>query len=65
MNETGEKIRTLIVDDEPLARQTLRCLLERDPEIEILRNAAMALQPSKRLNISRLNCYFSTSRCRR
>jgi two-component system, LytTR family, response regulator len=35
MNETGEKIRTLIVDDEPLARQTLRCLLERDPEIEI------------------------------
>ena len=35
MNETGEKIRTLIVDDEPLARQTLRLLLERDPEIEI------------------------------
>jgi two-component system, LytTR family, response regulator len=35
MNETREKIRTLIVDDEPLARQTLRCLLERDPEIEI------------------------------
>ncbi len=35
MNETSEKIRTLIVDDEPLARQTLRCLLERDPEIEI------------------------------
>src|SRR5262249_38493253 len=35
MNETGKKIRTLIVDDEPLARQTLRCLLERDPEIEI------------------------------
>src|SRR5262245_55427621 len=35
MNEMGEKIRTLIVDDEPLARQTLRCLLERDPEVEI------------------------------
>lgn len=30
------KIRTLIVDDEPLARQRLRKLLEADPEIAIL-----------------------------
>jgi len=30
------KIRTLIVDDEPLARDRLRSLLERDPEIEII-----------------------------
>jgi two-component system, LytTR family, response regulator len=29
------KIRTLIVDDEPLARERLRALLQRDPEIEI------------------------------
>jgi two-component system LytT family response regulator len=30
------KIRTLIVDDEPLARRNLRVLLEKDPEIEIV-----------------------------
>lgn len=31
-----KKIRTLIVDDEPLARRSLRVLLEDDPEIEII-----------------------------
>ncbi len=31
-----KKIRTLIVDDEPLARRNLRVLLEDDPEIEIV-----------------------------
>ncbi|HJP93223.1 MAG TPA: LytTR family DNA-binding domain-containing protein [Pyrinomonadaceae bacterium] len=30
------KIRTLIVDDEPLARRNLRLLLEKDPQIEIV-----------------------------
>jgi two-component system LytT family response regulator len=30
------KIRTLIVDDEPLARDKIRLFLERDPEIEII-----------------------------
>jgi two-component system, LytTR family, response regulator len=33
--EHGSKIRTLIVDDEPLARSSLRILLRADPEIEI------------------------------
>ncbi|HEX6044567.1 MAG TPA: LytTR family DNA-binding domain-containing protein [Pyrinomonadaceae bacterium] len=32
----NEKIRTLIVDDEPLARRNLRLLLEKDPQIEIV-----------------------------
>ncbi len=31
-----EKIRTVIVDDEPLARRNLRLLLEKDPLIEII-----------------------------
>jgi len=31
-----EKIRTPIVDDEPLARRHLRLLLEKDPQIEII-----------------------------
>src|SRR5206468_10554212 len=30
------RIRTIIVDDEPLARERLRALLERDPEVEIV-----------------------------
>jgi len=33
--DTPSKIRTLIVDDEPLARSNLAVLLRRDPEIEI------------------------------
>jgi two-component system, LytTR family, response regulator len=32
----AEKVRTIIVDDEPLARRNLRVLLERDPQIEII-----------------------------
>jgi two-component system LytT family response regulator len=31
-----ERIRTVIVDDEPLARRNLRLLLEKDPQIEII-----------------------------
>jgi two-component system LytT family response regulator len=34
--EMSQKIRTVIVDDEPLARRNLRLLLEKDPQIEIL-----------------------------
>ena len=34
--DTPSKIRTLIVDDEPLARSNLAVLLRRDPEIEIV-----------------------------
>jgi len=32
----SDKIKTLIVDDEPLARRNLRVLLEGDPQIEIM-----------------------------
>lgn len=45
-----EKIRTLIVDDEPLARRNLRLLLEKDPQIEIIdecRNGREAVQAVK------------------
>lgn len=39
MNKKREPIRTLIVDDEPLARRNLRALLKNDPEIEIIGEA--------------------------
>jgi two-component system, LytTR family, response regulator len=36
MDSAGRKIRVLIVDDEPLARQNIRVLLKEDPEIELI-----------------------------
>ena len=48
-----EKIRTLIVDDEPLARRNLRLLLERDPQVEIIgecRNGREAVQSVNKLS---------------
>src|SRR6266536_1902321 len=48
-----EKIRTLIVDDEPLARRNLRLLLEKDPQVEILdecRNGREAVHAVKSLS---------------
>ena len=35
-----EKIRTLIVDDEPLAREGVRVLLQQDPDIEVVGECA-------------------------
>lgn len=35
----AKKIKTLIVDDEPLARQNLRILLDKDPDVEIVGEA--------------------------
>jgi two-component system LytT family response regulator len=45
-----EKIKTLIVDDEPLARRNVRLLLEKDPQIEIIdecRNGREAIKAVK------------------
>jgi two-component system LytT family response regulator len=43
MNTDAKKIRTLIVDDEPLARRTLRDLLQADPDIEIIGECSSGL----------------------
>ncbi|HEY8558894.1 MAG TPA: response regulator [Pyrinomonadaceae bacterium] len=40
MNEPRQKIRALIVDDEPLARRGVRRLLESAPDVEIVGEAA-------------------------
>jgi len=39
-----DKIRTLIVDDEPLARQGVRRLLETDPEVEVVGECSDGLE---------------------
>ena len=36
MGRKAEKIKALIVDDEPLARQNIRLLLQEDPEVEVV-----------------------------
>lgn len=45
-----EKIRTLIVDDEPLARRNLRVLLEKDQQIEILDECRNGREAVKAIN---------------
>ena len=44
------KIRTLIVDDEPLARRNLRLLLEKDSQIEILDECRNGREAVKAIN---------------
>jgi len=44
------KIRTLIVDDEPLARRNLRLLLEKDPQIEIVDECRNGREAVKAIN---------------
>jgi len=46
----SNKIRTLIVDDEPLARRNLRVLLEKDPQIEILEECRNGREAVKAIN---------------
>jgi two-component system LytT family response regulator len=45
-----DKIRTLIVDDEPLARRNLRVLLEKDPQIEIVDECRNGREAVKAIN---------------
>lgn len=47
MSAKTKKIKTLIVDDEPLARQTLRDLLAVDSEIEIIGECSSGLEAVK------------------
>lgn len=44
------KIRTLIVDDEPLARRNLRLLLEKDPRIEVVDECRNGREAVKAIN---------------
>jgi two-component system LytT family response regulator len=44
------KIRTLIVDDEPLARRRIRKLLSRDPEVEVVGDCANGYEAVEAIN---------------
>jgi two-component system LytT family response regulator len=47
---TSTKIKTLIVDDEPLARRNLRLLLEKDQQIEIVEECRNGREAVKAIN---------------
>ena len=53
-----EKIKTLIVDDEPLARRNLRLLLEQDPQIEIIGECRNGKEAVKAIETSRPDLIF-------
>jgi two-component system LytT family response regulator len=42
--ELPEKIRTVVVDDEPLARTNISVMLKQDPEIEIVRECGSGME---------------------
>ncbi|MBK8595342.1 MAG: hypothetical protein IPN83_07095 [Holophagales bacterium] len=42
------RLRTLVVDDEPLAREWLRNLLSREDDVEVIGEAADGFRPSSR-----------------
>jgi two-component system LytT family response regulator len=50
---TSDKIRTLVVDDEPTARRGMRLLLGRDPEITIIGEATTGREAVRRITEDR------------
>ena len=53
-----QKIRTLVVDDEPLARANIAVLLRRDPEIEILGECSSGEEALARIRDSKPDLVF-------
>src|ERR1700754_3677362 len=51
--DSGAPVRTLIVDDEPLARRRLRSLLTNEPDIEIIGEAANGSAAVKAISTQR------------
>lgn len=58
MSEITRKIRTLIVDDEPLARRWLRKLLADEPDFELLGECADGLAAVERIKQERPDLVF-------
>jgi two-component system LytT family response regulator len=56
--ERLNKIRALVVDDEPLARSNLTVLLRRDPEIEDVRECGSGMEAVAEIRSSKPNLVF-------
>jgi two-component system, LytTR family, response regulator len=57
-SERNTKIRTLIVDDEPLARSNLSVLLRRDPQIEIVSECGSGAEALAEIRSARPDLVF-------
>ena len=60
-----KKIKTLIVDDEPLARERLAALLAGEADIEVVGQCRDGEEAVRRSRIMRRSWCSWTSRCRR
>ena len=58
MDRAKRKIKTVIVDDEPIARRNLRVLLERDPEVEIIGEAGSGAEAVRLMRTSSPDLIF-------
>jgi two-component system LytT family response regulator len=58
MNSTGKKLKALIVDDEPLARRSIRLLLKEDPEIELVGECGSGAEALKIIQKQALDLLF-------
>jgi two-component system, LytTR family, response regulator len=58
MDRERKSIRAMIVDDEPLARATIRLLLKSDPEVEIVAEAGSGTEAVRLIQESRPDLLF-------
>lgn len=52
------KIRTLIVDDEPLARQRVRLLLDEEPDVEVIGESGDGFEAVEQIQVTRPDLIF-------
>jgi two-component system, LytTR family, response regulator len=64
MTGGAPRVRTLIVDDEPLARRRLRTILATEPDVDIVGEASNGTAAVVEIAEKRPTCSCSTSRCR-
>ena len=55
---SSDKIRTIIVDDEPLARSNLAVLLRQDPEVEIIGECGSGKEALKQIRVRKPDLIF-------
>jgi two-component system LytT family response regulator len=56
--QENKPIRTLVVDDEPIACEGLRMLLAKDPDIELIDTCTMGIEAIKKIRLHRPDLLF-------
>lgn len=55
---TANKIKTLVIDDEPAARRGIRALLDRDPDVQVIGEAASGTEAVTKIRAERPDLVF-------